>query len=79
MRKDDVLAYFGGPQKSQTRTAKALGLTKSAVNQWPDPIPLRSAIRANAASRGELPLDMSVYELPEISRRTKPHRRHVNA
>jgi len=76
MRKDDVIAYFGG---TQTATARALGLTKSAVNQWPDPIPLKSAIKANAKSNGSLALDMSVYELPDIARRAKSNRRHVNA
>lgn len=76
MRKADVIAYFGG---TQTATAKALGLTKSAVNQWPDPIPLRSAIRANALSNGRLPLDMAIYELPDILRRPRLQRRHANA
>jgi len=79
MRKDDVLAYFGGPKKSQTKTAAALGVTKSAVNQWPDPIPLKQAIKANARSNGDLRLDMSVYELPEIHGRSKSHRRHAIA
>lgn len=76
MRKADVIAYFGG---TQTATAKALGVTKSAVNQWEDdrPIPLKCAIKAQAASKGSLSLDMALYELPEMSRRSS--RRHVTA
>jgi transcriptional regulator with XRE-family HTH domain len=77
MRKADVIAYFGG---TQAATARALGLTKSAVNQWPDdrPIPLKSALKANARSKGELPLNMSVYDLPDMPRQARPHRRHVS-
>jgi transcriptional regulator with XRE-family HTH domain len=71
-----VIAYFGG---TQTSAAKALGLTKSAVSQWPrdKPIPFKSALRANARSNGKLPLDMSVYGLPEMPRRARSHRRHA--
>lgn len=73
MLKKDVLKFFG----SQTKTAKALGITKSAVNQWSEtgPIPLRCAIKAQAVSRGGLPLEMSMYELPDI-RAVRTNRRH---
>lgn len=78
MRKSDVIAYFGG---TQTATARALGLTKSAVNQWPPdrPIPLKSALRAQAKSKGDLSVDMSLYQLPELPPRTRSVRRHASA
>ena len=83
MRKADVIAYFG----TQTATAKALGVTKSAVNQWEEdrPIPLKRAIRARTASRGDLKLDLSLYEgtdeknLVDFGRSAARSRRHVNA
>lgn len=76
MRKADVIAYFGG---TQVAAARALGVTKSAVSQWGDLIPLKCALKAQAISNGDLPLDMSVYQLPDIPRRVRSHRRHANA
>jgi transcriptional regulator with XRE-family HTH domain len=77
MRKADVIAYFGG---TQTSAAKALGLTKSALSQWPEdqPIPLKSALRANALSNGDLRLNMSDYDLPDMPRRSRSHRRQIS-
>lgn len=76
MRKTDVIRYFGG---SQVAVARALGMTKSAVSQWPDLVPLKSALRAQAASKGELSVDMSLYQLPELPPRTRSVRRQVSA
>ncbi len=83
MRKADVIAYF----KTQTAAAKAVGCTKSAVNQWDEdrPIPLDRAIRAQAASNGRLKLDLSLYEgtpdksLVDFGRSAARSRRHINA
>jgi len=82
MRKADVIAHFG----TETAAAKALGCTKSAVNQWKEdrPIPLERAIRAQAASNGRLRLDLSLYEgTPEKTLvdfgRSARSRRHINA
>lgn len=75
MRKNDVIAHFG----SQIKVARALGITKSAVNQWPEIVPLKSALRAQAASKGVLPVDMSLYQLPEMPRRLRSVRRHLSA
>jgi transcriptional regulator with XRE-family HTH domain len=85
MRKAAVVAYFGG----QTATAKALGITKSAVNQWEEdrPIPLNCAIKALERSGGELKLDLALYEgtpqkaLVDFGRCTARSRRyrHINA
>lgn len=83
MRKADVVAYFG----SQTAAAKAVGVTKSAVSQWDEdrPIPLKCAIRAQAASSGGLKLDLALYEgtpqkaLVDFGRSAARSRRHINA
>lgn len=83
MRKADVIAYFG----TQTAAAKAMGCTKSAVNQWEEdrPIPLERAIRAQVASNGDLKVDLSVYEgtlkknLVDFGRSAARSRRHINA
>lgn len=84
MRKADVVAYFGG---TQTATAKALGITKSAVSQWEEdrPIPLKCAIKAQAVTNGGLKVNLSLYEgtpqkaLVDFGRSAGRSRRHVNA
>jgi DNA-binding transcriptional regulator YdaS (Cro superfamily) len=58
MRKSDVLLFF----KNGSKTARALGITKSAVSQWPDTIPEAMAYRAQAASKGKLKVDPTVYQ-----------------
>lgn len=61
MRKADVLAHF---EDSPVAVARALGITRSAVHQWPEIVPLKSALRLRALSGGVLKVDMAVYELP---------------
>lgn len=43
MKKTDAISYFG----SATAVAKALQIGRSAVSQWREIIPLRSAILLN--------------------------------
>ena len=74
MLKTDVLAHFKG---KQTAVAAAIGLTKSAVSQWPELIPLKSAIKLQAATHGALTLDMSLYELPALHSRVTSRRAAV--
>jgi hypothetical protein len=57
MRKRDVLARFGGPIK----TAKALGITRSAVAQWGALVPERIAWRVQHLTDGALPVNPSLY------------------
>lgn len=57
MKKSDVIAYFG----NQSRTAKALGITRQAVCRWPEIIPLAAAARVERASAGKLKLDLAEY------------------
>ncbi len=72
MLKADVLAHF---DSSPIAVARALGITRSAVNQWPAVVPLKSALRLQAITRGALSVDMAVYELPALPMR-RSHR-HV--
>jgi transcriptional repressor of cell division inhibition gene dicB len=62
MLKRDVIAHFG----SQIAAARAIGLTKGAVSQWPRIVPLKSALRLQNVTHGELRVDMKVYKLPEM-------------
>jgi DNA-binding transcriptional regulator YdaS (Cro superfamily) len=71
MLKSDVIAHFG----SQIAAARALRITKSAVSQWPTLVPLKSALRAQALTNGELVVNMTLYQLPELPRRTRIVRR----
>lgn len=63
MLKSCVIAHF---DNSPVAVARALGITRSAVNQWPDVVPLKSALRLQAITHGRLSVDMSVYELPNL-------------
>lgn len=57
MLKQAVIDYFG----SATKTAAAIGVTKSAVHQWRDIIPRGAAYIAQAVSKGKLKVDPSLY------------------
>lgn len=57
MYKTDVLGHF----KTGTAVARAIGVTKSAVSQWKDIIPEAMAYRVQAATRGKLKVDPSLY------------------
>jgi hypothetical protein len=63
MLKADVIAHFGN---SPVAVSKALGITRSAVNQWPEIVPLKSALRLQSITAGVLAVDMTVYELPDL-------------
>jgi transcriptional regulator with XRE-family HTH domain len=63
MLKSCVIAHF---DNSPVAVARALGITRSAVNQWPEIVPLKSALRLQALTNGKLPVDMSAYELPNL-------------
>jgi hypothetical protein len=58
MRKSDVLKFWNG---NGAAVARAVGVTRSAVQQWPDPIPEAMAYRAELASGGKLKVDPKLY------------------
>lgn len=74
MQKSDVIAHFGN---SPVAVSKALGITRSAVNQWPKIVPLKSALRLQSITGGALSVDMTVYELPDLPTRTARTARRV--
>lgn len=61
MNTHDVIQYFG----DQATAARALGITRSAVNQWGDLVPLATAARLEKLTAGKLALDISRYEKPK--------------
>lgn len=63
MFKADVIAHF---ENSPVAVARALGITRSAVNQWPELVPLKSALRLQSITEGALRVRMSLYELPDL-------------
>lgn len=58
MYKSIVLDHFNGNGAS---VARAAGVTRSAVSQWKDIIPEAMAYRLQAATRGKLKVDPSLY------------------
>jgi DNA-binding transcriptional regulator YdaS (Cro superfamily) len=62
-----VLDHFG----SATATAKALGITKSAVSQWPKLVPLGRAYQIQAVTAGALSVDAASYTRASKRKRHK--------
>ncbi|AVL75541.1 Cro/CI family transcriptional regulator [Providencia hangzhouensis] len=50
MKKQDVLKYFGGT----TKTANALGVSKSTVSLWKETIPWKYALLIEKITNGSL-------------------------
>lgn len=59
MLKRDALQFFGG---DHTQVAKAAGVTRSAVWQWGDRVPLLSAMRLQEFTKKELRVDLRDYQ-----------------
>lgn len=57
MYKLQVIAFFCG----NTNTAAAIGITQSAVAQWPKIIPARRAYEIERLTEGELKVDPELY------------------
>lgn len=58
MYKKEVIEYFG----SKTKTAKALGITHSAVCYWKEIIPELSAIKLEKITNRALKYDENLYK-----------------
>ncbi|MCH4294201.1 Cro/CI family transcriptional regulator [Shewanella sp. 3B26] len=50
MKKSAAIAHFG----SESNLAKALGITRAAVNQWPDDVPRLRAFELEKLTEGKL-------------------------
>jgi transcriptional regulator with XRE-family HTH domain len=57
MKKIDVYQHY----KTLPRIAKALGISKSAVSQWPDIVPEGSAYKLEVLTKGRLTVDRTLY------------------
>jgi DNA-binding transcriptional regulator YdaS (Cro superfamily) len=58
MKTEDVIKLYG----SQAAAARALGITRSAVSQWGDVVPLATAARLEKITAGKLVLDLRFYD-----------------
>lgn len=59
MKKEKVLEYFGG----KFETAKAIGVTRQYVGQWPDIIPMGMAYKIEVVTKGLLKVDPALYNV----------------
>lgn len=57
MKKDDVIAHFG----SQAAAARALNISKQAIQDWGPVIPEGMAYKTQVVTGGKLQVDPSVY------------------
>lgn len=53
MKKQDAIKHFG----SQSELARALGINKQAVHQWPDDIPIGRAYQIEVITNGKLKVE----------------------
>lgn len=58
MLKRDVKRHFG----SLEAIAQALGITKSAVSQWPERVPQGAAYKLQFITSGKLRVNPALYE-----------------
>jgi transcriptional regulator with XRE-family HTH domain len=63
MRKSDVQAHFG----TLEAIAQAIGVSKSAVGQWPERVPQGSAYKLQFVTGGILRVDPAMY--PRITKK----------
>ena len=61
MKRETVFDYYG----SQSKLRKNIGLTRQAVNQWPDPIPVMWALKLDYLTNGALVFDKTLYQIPD--------------
>lgn len=59
MNKADVLAHY---ENNHTKVAEAIGITRSAVSQWSDRVPLLAALELERVTKGKLRVDMRLYK-----------------
>lgn len=57
MNKKQVIQYFG----SQMNLARELGITQSAISQWEDRVPLKTAVHIEWITNGGLQVDLAQY------------------
>lgn len=58
MRTADAVKFFG----NKSKVAVAARISRHAVSQWGDVVPIGSAINLEIASKGELPVRISLYK-----------------
>lgn len=61
MNKQTVINFFG----TQIAVARALGLAKSTISEWPDPIPEGQAWKLQVLTGGKLQVDPAAYRKPK--------------
>jgi hypothetical protein len=72
MLKDTAVSYF----KGVPGVARALDISDAAVYQWPEVVPLESAIALEMLTKGDLPVDRKRY--PKIKRASQILKRQAS-
>ena len=57
MRKKDAIAHFG----SGAELARALEISRQAVDQWPEIVPFKAAIEIQRISGDKLMVNLTLY------------------
>jgi DNA-binding transcriptional regulator YdaS (Cro superfamily) len=57
MKKAEAIKHFG----SGNKLAKALGLTRSCISKWPDPVPIHRAVQIENMTHGKVKVRKQMY------------------
>ena len=57
MKKDKVIKHYG----SAANAARALGISRQAIEQWPETVPYLRACHIQVATKGKLKVDPRRY------------------
>ena len=62
MKKKTAIKYF----KGVTNTARALNISKQAVSQWPDIVPIQQAWKIERISKGKVAFAINDYKMRAV-------------
>ena len=59
MLKSDVIEFYGGKKAC---VARALGISRQAINGWKEVVPRQSALELQLLTGGQLKIDQALYQ-----------------
>lgn len=68
VKKSTVIQFFG----SGAAVARALGIRRAAVSQWPNLVPIGRAYEIQALTNGAVLVDRALYEKPSCHEKSTP-------
>lgn len=61
MKKETVFKFYGGRKSAVPQLCKILNLSKMAIYNWGEIVPIRCALKLNVITKGKLKVDAKDY------------------